>query len=172
MTDTKGRKERSKVVDLLKEKVANSKSIIFTEYHGLSATKVAELRSLLRDKGADASVSKNTLLEIAVEKEGLGLKGPTMAIFSYEDAVEALKILFKFAEDNDDLPAIKSGIVDGNLLGLTDLETLSKLPSRLELIAKVLGSMQAPLSGFVGVLGGVQRNFVYALAEIAKTKEA
>ena len=172
MTETKGRKERIELVAKLKEKLSDAKSVVFTEYHGLTAAQIAELRGKLRDQGAEASVAKNKLMSIALEREGLDLKGPTMTIISYEDAIGPIKTLFEFAGEHEELPVIKAGIVEGKMATTAELETLSKLPGREQLIAQVVGGLKSPLSGIVGVLGGVQRNFVYAIAEIARSKDA
>lgn len=171
MTQTKGRKQRIELVNELKEKIDNAKSVVFTEYHGLTAAQISELRSKLRDLGAEATVAKNTLLTLAVDSKDVDLTGPTMTVFSYEDPVSSLKVLFEFNEEHEELPVIKAGIFEGEYLEYSALETLSKLPSREELLGQVVGGLKSPINGFVGVLGGVQRNFVYALAEIAKTKE-
>lgn len=171
MTDTKGRIYRTEKVEDLKSKVKGAKSIVFTEYQGLSASKIADLRSKLRDAGAETSVAKNKLLEIALGEKKIKLTGPTMTVFSYEDAVATIKLLFDFAEENEERPVIKSGFVEGNLVDLKTLRVLSELPGRDQLIAQVVGGLKSPLSSIVGVLGGVQRNFVYAMAAIAKAKE-
>lgn len=172
MTDTKGRKLRQDQVALLKEKIDSSKSVIFTDYKGLTAQQMSDLRLLLRDQGADAAIAKNTLLKIALEQDIEELKGPTLAVFSHEDPIAGIKILFEYAEQHEEKPVVKAGIVEGNLTNAADLQVLSKLPSRDELIAKVVGGLKTPLNNIVGVLGGVQRNFVYAIAEIAKQKES
>lgn len=172
MTDTKGRKERIEFVSTLKEKVDASKSIVFTDYKGLTAKQMSELRLKLRDLGAEAGIAKNTLLKIALGKDYDELTGPTMAIFSYKDPISSIKALFDFAGENEDKPVIKAGIVEGNYTNANGLETLSKLPSREQLLAQAIGGLKSPINGFVGVLGGVQRNFVYAIAQISKQKES
>lgn len=172
MSETKGRQERAAVVAKLKEKMEGAKSIVFTEYHGLSATQISDLRMKLKAQGAETSVAKNKLLNIALDNDEVDLKGPTMTVFSYEDAVSVIKTLFDFSKENEKLPAIKAGIVEGRVINADELEVLSNLPSREQLLAQVVGGMKAPLSGFAGVLGGVQRSFVYALSAIAEQKEA
>ena len=171
MTDTKGRQLRKEQVDLLKEKIDRSKSVIFTDYQGLSAQQMSDLRLMLKDQGADATVGKNTLLKIALDSEVEELTGPTLTVFAYEDPISSIKVLLEYAEQNEDKPVVKAGLVDGILTNAADLEVLSKLPSKEQLLAQIVGGMKAPINNFVGVLGGVQRNFVYALAEIAKQKE-
>lgn len=171
MSETKGRKEREEDVAFLKQKVTEAKSIIFTDYQKLNANQMSDLRSKLRDIGAEVSVAKNTLLGIALEDNKIELKGPTMTIFSYEDAIEGIKILFDFSKDNEDIPQVKAGIVEGVYTDANQLETLSNLPSKDQLRAQVVGGLKSPLNGLVNTLGGVQKSFVYALADIARNKE-
>lgn len=171
MTETKGRKERKELVAELQSRIENAKSVVFTEYHGLSASQISDLRSKLRDLGAEAGVARNKLLSIALNKDEVELKGPTMTVFANEDPIAAIKVLFDFSKEHEDLPVIKSGVVEGKVVSAKELEVLSNLPSKEQLIAQVVGGFKSPITGIVGVLGGVQRNFVYAMAEIAKTKE-
>ena len=98
------------------------------------------------------------------------LKGPTIAIFSYEDALAGIKSLFSFIDQNE-LPKVKSGLIDGAYTQAIQLETLSKLPSKEELLTRLVIQMKVPVTGFVGVLGGVNRKLVYALSAVASKKE-
>jgi large subunit ribosomal protein L10 len=84
--------------------------------------------------------------------------------------VAPIKALFDFAKNNEEKPEIHLGLVDGQVTNQKQLEVISKLPSKDQLIAQVVGGLKSPLNGIAGVLNGVQRNFVYALAEIAKQK--
>ena len=171
MTDTKGRQKRAELVAQLKEKIEQSNAVVFTDYQGLSAQEMSDLRLKLRDQEAEAGISKNTLLQIALDQDLEELTGPTMAIYSYKDPVASVKVLFEFAEQNNDKPIVKGGIVEGKYINATDLEVLSNLPSKEQLLAQVVGGLNTPITGFVGVLGGVQRSFVRSLAEIARQKE-
>ena len=163
-------------VNELKAKVAKAKSMVFAEYHGLDANKVNELRAAIKESGAEMSVGKNTLLKIALEEEKLGseeltdtLKGPVATVFSYEDAIAPLKAISDFSKQFE-LPTIKAGIVDGKFVDAAKIKILSELPSRDELIAKIVGSLKSPLSGIANVLSGTKRNFVYALSAVADKK--
>ena len=171
MTETKGRGKRIKNVDVLKEKISGAKSIVFTDYKKLNANEISDLRSRLRDIGAETNIAKNTLLNIALGDDTVDLKGPTMTVFSYKDAIEGIKVIFDFSKDNEDLPVVKAGIIEGVFTDANQLETLSQLPSKDQLRAQVVGGLKTPLTGLVNSLGGIQKNFVYALAEIARNKE-
>jgi len=98
------------------------------------------------------------------------LTGPNGVAFSIEDAVGAARVSDEFAKDNDKLE-IKAGIVDGNVIGIEQIKELANIPSREVLIAKVLGSLNSPITGFVNVLQGNVRNLVYALDAIKEQKE-
>ncbi len=171
-----GRDKRSSAVTGISSKIEQAKSIIFADYHGLSASQVNELRANLRKSGAQAGVIKNTLLKIALKDNKLEseelfetLNGPTIAVFSNEDELSGIKDLFEFAKDHDVLK-VKSGLFEGKFIGTQKLEMLSKLPSRDELLGQVVSTMKSPINDFVGVLGGTQRKLVYALSAIADQK--
>ncbi len=165
-------------VEKLKTNVSKAKSIVFADYHGLTAQSITELRAKLGEVDSEASVGKNTLVKIALKENNYDdpnmenfMKGPTLTVFSYEDPVAGVKALFEFSSSHEDLPNVKAGIIDGRFTNLSDLKTLSNLPSRDELIAKVVGGMKSPLFGIVNTLGGVQRNFVYVLSAVAEKKK-
>lgn len=165
------------IVKELKGKVAKAKSVTFTDYIGLSANKVNDLRRELENNGSEMVVAKNTLLRNALKEEGIKdadklaehLKGPTAAIFSYNDAVAPLKTIYTFIK-NFELPKVKVGLFDGVLTSAEQVEEISKLPSKDVLIAQLLGALKSPLNGTVQVFSGVQRKFVFAIKAIADKK--
>ena len=162
-----------KLVEELQEKLSKAKSVVFAEYTGLDANKLNSLRKEIRAEGAEISIAKNTLMKRILGREDLEekLSGQICTIFSYEDAIAPLKKLVEFAKANE-LPVVKLGIFDGVLTSANQIEALSKLPSREELIAQVIGGLKSPLTGLVNVLGGPQRKLVYTLSAIAEKKEA
>ncbi len=165
---------KSKVVDELKEKISRSNLVVITDYLGYSVKQMTELRKKLRAEDAEMTVVKNTLIERAVVASGLDdlkghLKGPTVVVLGYKDTVTPLKVLVKFVKDAEK-GAIRVGAVDKKVFGSKDLEAISKLPSREILIAKVVGGLQSPISGFVNVLQGPVRKLVYALDAIKAKK--
>ncbi len=170
-----------KLVEELQEKLSKAKSVVFAEYTGLSANKLNLLRKEVRATGAEISIAKNTLMKRILDTGSLNsdkdseklegeLSGQICTIFSYEDAISPLKTLVEFAKANE-LPVVKMGIFDGVLTSASQIEELSKLPSREELIAQVIGGLKSPLTGLVNVLGGPQRKLVYALSAIAENKK-
>jgi large subunit ribosomal protein L10 len=170
------REEKVQVVAELKERLSNSSSAIFVDYRGLTVEEATQLRKQLREAGVIYKVYKNTLIEIAarqLDMEGITpyLAGPTAIAFGVEDPVTPAKLL---SESMNSLKKMefKVGIVEGKIVDVEAIESLAKLPSKQELIAKMLGSINAPIANLVGVLSGPMRAFVYTLNAIKEKKEA
>jgi large subunit ribosomal protein L10 len=155
----------------LEEKVARAKSIILTNYAGLTVKQQTKLRAALKSAGGEFIVAKNTLLARVIGKEELNqsFQGQTGVLFSYEDEVKALKELVKFAKDSN-LPEIKEGVLNGVVLSHNQVIDLSKLPGKEELIAKMLGSLKAPGNNLVSVLKAGVRDLTYVLSSYMKKK--
>lgn len=161
----------------LKEKVAKAKSMTFVDYMGLKANDFNNFRSKVREDAGESVIARNTLVKIALNEEGYTneeidtlLKGPTAVIFSYEDPIATIRTIYKTSKELE-LPKVKFALVEGTYATSEEVQVLSELPSKEELIAKVVGGLKSPLSGIVNVLGGTQRQFVTVLSEIAKSKE-
>lgn len=166
------------IVAELKEKLIAAKGMVLTSYSGLTVAQDTKLRSKLREAGVEYRVVKNTMTRIAAreaEIEGLEqyLEGTTAIAMSTEDAVAPAKVISDFIKENKlEALTIKAGMVEGKVIDADNVKALASLPSREVLIAKALGSMQAPISGFVNVLQGTIRNVVYALEAVRKQKES
>lgn len=158
----------------LKEKIAKSRSITFIDYQGLDVNSINEFRQQITDQNGETIIARNTLLKLALEEEGYKetseLKGPTAAVLSYEDPISPVKTIFDYAKKLD-LPKVKFSFIEKVYTTEADTKVLSELPSKEELLAKVVGGLKSPLYGFVNVLGGTQRKFVTVLSRIAETKE-
>lgn len=162
--------QKSKDLEILTEKLSRAKSVVFTDYKGLTMTQLSALRDQLRDQGAELSVTKNSLISLALKSNNLtasdiATEGPTATLFSYEDEITPIKTLVKALKDAN-MGKVKAGILNGESLDNLAVTKLSTLPSKLELQAKVVGTLAAPLQGIVGVLQANLRNFVYALDQI------
>jgi len=162
------------IVNNLTDKVANSKTVILVDYRGLTVEQDTELRVALRKSGVKYEVVKNTLTRFAMNNNGYSeldtyLNGPTAIAYSYEDVVAPAKIISEFTKKFEHLQ-IKVGIVEGKIFNEKEIKALAELPSREELIAKVLAGFNAPISGFVNVLNGNLRGLVVALNGIAQKK--
>ena len=169
-------KAKEAVVSDIKEKLEQAQSVVFLDYRGLTVAEVTELRNQMRAAGVEYRVLKNTMIRRAADQlgiEGLDsiLEGPTAVAFGMQDAVAPAKILVKFAKDTKKTQ-IKGGVLSGKAMSPAEIEDLAKLPSREELLAKMLGSMNAPVTDLVMVLSGVMRSFVCALNAIREKKEA
>ena len=168
--------EKQAIVAEIKEKLANSKGAVFTNYRGVTVAQDTKLRRKLREAGVEYRVVKNTMTRIAAKELGLEgldahLEGPTALAVSATDPVAPAKLIAEFIKENKVLE-IKAGLVEGQLIDVAEVKALASLPSREVLIAKMLGSMQSPISGFVNVLQGTIRNLVYVLDAVRKEKES
>ena len=168
------------VVAQLKEQLESAKGVVLTSYKGLTVAQDTELRRELREAGVSYHVVKNTMLRIAAKEAGIEgieehLEGTTAFAFSTEDAVAPAKVICGFIKKNKledaEVLTVKVGMVEGKVIGVDEVKALAALPSREELIAKLLSSMQAPVSNTVNVLHGVLRNAVYVLDAVRKQKE-
>ena len=169
------------VVAQLKEQLESAKGVVLTSYKGLTVAQDTELRRELREAGVSYHVVKNTMLRIAAIEAGIEgieehLEGTTAFAFSTEDAVAPAKVICGFIKKNKledaEVLTVKVGMVEGKVIGVDEVKALATLPSREELIAKLLGSMNAPISNTVNVLQGVIRNAVYVLDAIRSQKES
>lgn len=172
----KSKQQKRDVLASLTDKIQRAKSIVFTSFNALPVKDNEELRLKLRAENSEYYVAKKTLLDLAFKAnpvEGLNVKdldGKVATIFSYEDEVAPAKIVFGFRKEREDKIAFIGGVLEGRFLSKTDMESLAQLPSKQELYAKMVGSMNAPISGFVNVLAGNMRGLVTALKAIADAK--
>ena len=153
------------MVSEIAEKLEKSTSCVVVDYKGLTVEEVTELRGKFREAGIDYKVYKNTMVRRAADKVGnmdmfddVNLVGTNGFAISYEDAVAPAKIINDFAKDHSSLE-FKMGYVEGAFYDAEKLTALSKIPSREELVAKLLGSLKAPVS-----------NFAYLIDAVAKKK--
>ena len=169
------------VVAQLKEQLESAKGVVLTSYKGLTVAQDTELRRELREAGVSYHVVKNTMLRIAAKEAGIEgieehLEGTTAFAFCTEDAVARAKgicgCIKKNKRGDAEVLTVKVGMVEGKVIGVDEVKALAALPSREELIAKLLGSMNAPISNTVNVLQGVIRNAVYVLDAIRSQKES
>lgn len=160
-------------IDIIKEKLAQAKSVAIVDYSGTNATEQVKLRAMIKQGNGEMFVTKNTLINLSIGEETLkeSLTGMNALVISYEDAVSALKKLFEFKNKVEKLE-IKQGIIleDGKIKVLTqeEVEQLSKLPGKDELMVMLIQRLQGPAYGLVNVLNAGPRNLVYALKAIAE----
>ena len=171
------RSEKEQIIAEVTEKVSRAKSMFFADFTGITVEEVNELRREFRKSNVDYRVVKNTLARKALEsvtgydKVFDTLVGPTAIAFGYDDPVAPAKIIKKFREKNEKLK-VKACVLEKQVFDGKQLDVLAKLPSRAELIAGILGSIQAPASGIVGAIGAVMRDLVNVIDAIEKKKAA
>lgn len=170
MNTTPSQKNQSQL-EMLTEKAKRAKSIVVADYSGTSVKEQVTLRSAIKKAGGEVVVAKNTLIDLAVGKGKLteSLQGMNAAVFAYDDAVAPVKALFEFQKKSEKL-TIKQGFMDNLVLSHDEVISLSKLPSKMELIATLLYILKSPGSGLVNVLNAGPRNLVYALNAVSKKK--
>ncbi len=158
------------------EDINNAAAIWVVDYRGLTVKESEALRHAVREAGASMKILKNTLTMRALEEAGLPkmegiLNGPSAFVFAEGDPVASAKALKQFAKDNKQLE-IKGGIMDGREVSAADVVAIAELPSREELIAMLLRTMQGPATGMVRVLNGPMEAFARVLGAISDTKAA
>ena len=162
------------VVEEITSKIKASKSVVFVDYNKLTVAEVSELRNKCREAGCEYKVYKNTLVRKAFNDMGVtdfdeALNGPTAIAFS-ADEVTAAKLMTKAAKDYEGKIVLKCAFSDNAYVDKKGVEALATMPSREELVAKMLGSMQAPLANFAGVLNNLVSGIVRVLARVAENK--
>jgi large subunit ribosomal protein L10 len=168
------REEKAAVIDEVGAQVASAQSIIVAEYRGLEVGSITALRKQARESGVYLRVLKNTLARRAVAGtpfEGLTdkLVGPLIYGIS-KDPVSAAKVLSDFAKGNDKL-ALKAGAMPNTVLDQNGVKALASMPSRDELLAQLMGTMQAPVAKFVRTLNEVPGKFVRTVAALRDERE-
>lgn len=160
-------KRKVEIVDELADLLAKSELAILTDYRGLTVAEMAQLRQQLREFGVEYHVAKNTLVRFAAEKAGYPdmsamLTGPTAIAFAKDDVAKAAKALKEYARTSK-VFAIKGGVISRRVLSAEEVGAIADLPPKEVLIAKVIGTAQAPIVNLVSVLGGPIRSFAYVL---------
>ena len=168
--------KKAAVIEDVKGRLDGVRTVMLTEYRGLTVQQLSDLRKQLRAVRAEYKIVKNRLARLAgadLGVEGLRsyLKGPTALVIAKDDPVAVAKTLTTFARTNQAL-AIKAGVVDGQLLEIDGIKALSELPSKDALRAQLVGLIQGPLAQLVGLLAAPQREIAYVLSERGKAAAA
>ena len=168
------RAQKAEIIKALKEKFDKAEGVFVTSFRGFTVAESNEIRKLVREKGGEVKVAKNTLIRIASEDTDFKgvteyIEGPTALVFAYEDPIEVAKTLHDFIKEHPALQ-LKGFVIQGKGYEGKAIENLVKLPPREVLLAQVLGTIQAPIANFVGVLAAVLRNFLYVLKAIEQKK--
>lgn len=171
-------------LDLLKSALADSKAVIITNYSGLTVAAQQNLQNLISEAGGKYSIFKNTIIKLAL-KDKLGelpegadkaLEGQTAILIAPTDPITPTKALMKFYKDNE-LPEVKIGFMlavdgqDGSVLSSKDIENLSKLPGREQLLGMLAAQLNAPISSFAQVLRANLQSLVFVMDAVRRSKE-
>lgn len=173
-----GTPEKAQIVAQMKEELESAKGAVLVEYKGLTVADATNLRRKFLAHNVKYHVIKNTLTAIAAKELGLEgfdgfLSGPNAIAVSATDAVAPAKALKEFVEETkSEALTVKAGLLEGVVIDQAAVKDLADLPSREVLLAKVVGSMQAPITGVVRCLQGNISNLVYALEAIRQQKES
>ncbi len=169
------REKKETLVAALVNKLQTAKSVVFTDYRGLTVEEIDEVRNQLREQGIEFKVIKNTLFKIAAKEAGIELSDdiigghPVAVAFAGDDEVAPAKVVYAYTKKNDKF-GIVGGILEGKEISDIMVKSLASLPGREELYAKLVGSIASPLSGMVNVLSGNIRGLVNVLTAIKDSK--
>ncbi len=174
MPSTKVLESKKQIVAEMIEKLKTAQAGVLVDYCGLTVEEDTDLRNKLRAAGVEYKVVKNTLTRFAAKEVGFDeldavLNGPTSLAVSYDDPVAPAKVIADFAKDNEKLE-IKSGFLDGKVISLDEINQLAKTPSKDVLIAKIMGSLNSPISALARTLQAIVDNGV-ELSEIEAPKK-
>ncbi len=167
---------KNEKIEYYKKQFENAKVAVVADYRGLSVEEITELRRSLQAQEADLTVTKNTLCKVATngtQYEAISelMQGPTAVAFGYGDEVTAAKILAKFIKENKK-GEILGAVLEGKVLNADEAKKLASMPSREELYAKMLGSINSPASGLVYSINGVMSALVRAINAVKDKKSA
>jgi large subunit ribosomal protein L10 len=171
------RNEKSNVVSEVTEMMEKSTAVFLTDYKGINVEDISDLRNQFRNEGVKYKVFKNTLFKRALAESGKyekladHLVGMTAFAFTDENPVAPAKIIKKYFDKNKKL-SLKACYIEGEYYDGSNLDTLALLPSKNDLVASIIGSINAPASGIVGAINAVIRDLVSVIDEVSKTKAA
>jgi large subunit ribosomal protein L10 len=171
------RPEKIAEVQAIADRIGAAQSFVLADYTGLTVDQMTQFRRNCRAQSVECRVVKNRLARIATDQAGadaalkLMFKGPTAVVFGADSQVDPAKLVVEFAKDNEKLK-IKAGYVDGQVLTAEQVVALSKIPSREELLAKMMGSINSPARGLACTVNGVAAALARVIDAAAKTKAA
>ena len=175
MSDKTYPQNKVKAIQEFAEKAKNAKSIFLADFSGLNVEKMTALRDKFHEKGAEILIVKNTLAKIALRNVGIQgldsfLIGPNAFAFGMDDPSVPAGILFEFAKEHEK-PQVKSCLFEGKVYGPDKIKIIKDLPSKEQILAELIGQIQAPLSSFIGVLQEILRSFVGVIDAIVQQKD-
>ena len=171
------RTEKAELISEIKELLESSSAIYLTDYNGINVEDITDLRNQFRKEGVRYKVFKNTLMKRALSESGRFTKladhltGMTGFAFTTSNPVAPAKIISKYFGDKEKL-ALKACYIEGEYYDSSQLKALATLPSKQELIASIMGSLNAPVAGIAGAINAVMRDLVNVVDQISKKQAA
>ena len=162
--------QKQKILEELRDKIARQKIILFVDFSGLKAKELFNLRKRLNGLGAKLKVAKKTLISFVFKEKKLEinprkLPGEVALVFGFEDEILPAKTVYQFSQEFPNLK-ILGGIFEKEVRGAEDIIELAQLPSKEELLARLVGSVNSPVSNFVRVLEANIKGLIYILSQI------
>ncbi len=152
------RQQKEEFIATYTDKLSRCQAVYLTDYRGMTVAEISDFRTLLRqDSDAELTVTKNRLFKIALNNVGWAvpeelLKGPTATLFCFDDPVTPAKVLTKYVKKNANLITVKGGVMDKQVMGPEGVEGMSTLPGREEILATLIGMLQAPAQNLLRTL--------------------
>jgi large subunit ribosomal protein L10 len=167
--------EKEAVIREVTEIFQKSKSVFVTDFSGLNVERISQLRQKCRESKVGYLVVKNTLARISAEKAGFAeiggfFKGPSAIAYSFDDPSSPARVIKEFNKTSDK-PKIKVSLFEGVFYGPEKVDLIASLPSKKELIARVVGGFNSPIQGLVGALNGILQKLVGTLDAVKTQKE-
>ena len=171
------RTDKQTFVKDFRAKVQEAPALYLTDFSGLDVNSMTLLRQQIRDSGGEYLVVKNRLVKRAVADLDIpdiseALLGPTGVVLGYEGVVEPAKVVSDFAEEHDDKPVFKLGILDNKLVSAAEIQRLAKLPPREQLLAELAGALEAPMAALVNALEGKVQEMSGLLDALREQRES
>ncbi len=165
-------KKNVELLEKLKQKIQKAKSIIVVDYSKVDAKTQTKIRQKIKELNGEFFVTKNNIIRLALNKKELddALVGMNAFVFAYDDPIAPLKAIFDFKKELK-LLEVKKGILEDKVLSYEEVEQLSKLPSKDQLIVMLIGGIKAPLTGLLNTLLAPTRDLVYVLNAYKEKKE-
>lgn len=171
----KTRAQKADIVAKVADRLARMKAAAFSSVSGYTMTQADALRAKAREANVDVFITKKTLLKLAAKEAGLPdisdemIEGSVLTAVAYSDEVSAAKLLKELTKENEAM-ALLGGVLEGQFVDATAVKRLAALPSKLQLLGQLVGTLQAPVSGFVKVLAGNLRGLVTVMSAIKEKK--
>lgn len=162
--------QKEELIKELADKLKRQKSLVFTDFSGLGVSDIQDLRRKLKEVDAEYKITKKTLIKLALEKakkeiDVAQFRGQIALVFGYKDPITLFKVISEFSKAKENLK-ISGGLMENKFLTKEEIEELAELPSKEELLARIVGGIRAPISGFINVVQGNIFGFINLLKQL------